>query len=83
MTGWEWLAFVAAAVGLPLAVVYAIQGSLADAYRKGYEEGAEEGYQKGFFEALDTVRTHSTQDARSAKRKGQRKAEGDEKGPPA
>ena len=78
MTGWDWLAAVAAAIGLLLAGVYAVQGMLANAYRKGYEKGAEEGFQKGVFEAMRTVRTHSTQTAARTVRKPDPKAEGDE-----
>ena len=78
MTGWDWLAVIAAAIGLLLAVVYAAQGLLADAYRKGYEKGAEEGFQKGIFEAMRTVRTHGAQTAARTVRKPGPKAEGDE-----
>ena len=84
MTGWDWLAAIAAAIGLLLAGVYAVQGMLANACRKGYEQGAEEGFQKGIFEAMRTVRTHSTQRAARTVRKSEPKAEGDEgEGSPA
>ena len=77
MTGWEWVALLAALVGIPAAIVYAVQGSLAEAFEKGYRQGHEEGFAKGFFEGGRTVRAHRTPRGRRTVRQARKNAEGD------
>ncbi len=83
MTGWEWVALLAALVGVPAAIFYAVQGSLAEAYEKGYRLGYEKGLFKGFSEGSRTVRTHSTDSATRRARKGQKAGGKGKDGPPA
>ncbi len=83
MTGWEWVALLAALVGVLAAIFYAVQGSLAEAYEKGYRQGYEKGLFKGFSEGSRTVRTHSTDSATRHVRKGQKAGGKGKDGPPA